>query len=108
MQTRLAIVLALLFSVPLLVACDLLDDPCPEGYWRPMAMEACVPVPSIDAGSDAGTDAGVDAAIDAGDGDAGDGDASMDAATGDAGPLDAAAGDAAIDGSASDASDDGG
>ena len=93
MQTRLAIVLALLFFVPLLAACDLLDDPCPEGYWRPVAMEACVPVPSVDAGSDAGSDAGVDAATDAGGADA-----SLDAAV-----------DAATDAAASrDASDDGG
>jgi hypothetical protein len=43
-----------IFVVSALSGCELLDTSGPEGYWRPRAMEDCVPVPVYDAGNDAG------------------------------------------------------
>ena len=97
-----------LVFVMTLSGCDLLDEPCPSGYWRPRAMMECEPIPAFDAGTvDAGRDGGTirdgsaDAASDASLPDADAPDGAADAARGDGGTaLDAAAGDAA----ASDAS----
>ena len=97
--TTLAFITAL---AALLGACDLLDEPCPEGYWRPRAMHECEPVPTFDAGTDAGVDAAV---VDAGPVDAGVDDAAVDdAAVDDAAVADGSAPtDGAVDGSTADA-----
>lgn len=83
MRARLFFSVIALFLLGVATGCDVLDGPCAEGYWRPRAMEACVPVP-----------VGEDAGLDAGSADAG----SMDAAV-DADVSDGAAMDADLDGS---------
>lgn len=97
---RLLLLLALAF-VPLASACDNpFDNSCPEGYWRPRAMEDCVPLPVSDAGQDsgpvvmqdAGTDSGV--ALDAG--------SASDAAVTDAATADAATDAGLTDGAVAD------
>ena len=101
--SRLCFSVFLLLVLGVASGCDVLDGPCAEGYWRPRAMEACVPVP---VGEDAGT---VDAStVDAGDLDA----STMDASTSDGGSMDADVSDGATldadvsDGSALDANVD--
>lgn len=89
MRHWLSFAILLLFHLSL-GACDLIDEPCPEGYWRPRAMEECEPVPTYDAGTDSGagtTDGGADdAATPADGGSPADAGAEADAAT----PADAA------------------
>lgn len=95
---RLLLVLALAF-VPLASACDNpFDNSCPEGYWRPRAMEECVPLPVSDAGQDSGPVVMQDAGTDAG--------AATDAgSTTDAGLTDAGLTDAATSTDAATATD---
>jgi len=90
MSTRL-LCLSILLAAPALGACNPLDLACPEGQWRPIAGEDCVPIPEIDAGTDAGPmDAGTDAGPTDASTDAGPMDASTDAGATDAAPSDAA------------------
>jgi hypothetical protein len=100
---------ALFVFAPLASACDLLDQPCDPGYWRPRAMEECVPVPTFDGGMDSGTSADAGSS-DAGSSDAGSADSgSSDAGSSDAGSSDAGSSDAgSSDAGSSDAGSDAG
>ncbi|MCZ7683854.1 MAG: hypothetical protein M5U28_35855 [Sandaracinaceae bacterium] len=97
--------LVALACAPLAAACENpFDTSCPAGYWRPRAMEDCVPLPVADAGRDSGPtpieDAGTDAAApsDAGsDAAAADDASTSDASTSDADVPDADLSDADVD-----------
>ncbi len=107
MSYRHCLLLVVLLTSVLASACDFLEQACPEGFWRPRANEACVPIPDVAA--DSGTRDGGGGGTDAGPGtdagnptDAGSSDASTPM---DAGSAPDAATDAgsATDGAAADA-----
>lgn len=90
------IALALLIMLAL-GGCELLDQSCPAGQWRPRAGQPCEPLPVSDAGTDAGPrDAG---SMDADAPDA----ASADAEAPDAEVPDGGMEDAAVDAAVDDA-----